>query len=427
MCEAFTSNFASGQGELPEILHHRYDLTLMSYVGLTNRTIRGIITSLFLPKLFHGNRYPVIISSVELRELRLPLIHFFETSFGRTTERRIVLVRVMDSDGAEGWGECTAGEGPFYSDEWVETAWPTLSAFLAPMVLGKTVESANQILPLMKAVRGHRMAKAAIETACWDLEAKKAGLPLWKDLGGVRTDISCGVSIGIQNTSGELLEKIETELAAGYQRIKIKIKPGWDVNIVEQVRRRFPDIRLMADANSAYTLADVDLFKALDQFDLMMIEQPLAHDDIFDHAQLQKQIVTPICLDESIRTREDAEHAIALASGRIINLKLGRVGGHAQAKDLERVCREHQIPVWCGGMLESGIGRAHNIAMATLEGFSLPGDVSASARYWHEDIIDPPVTVSPAGTITAPNEPGIGFEVNLSRIDKLTVRRETIR
>jgi O-succinylbenzoate synthase len=368
----------------------------------------------------------VIISSVELREIRLPLIHFFETSFGRTTERRIVLVRVADKDGAEGWGECTAGEGPFYSDEWVETAWPTMTQFLAPMVLGKTVENANQILSLMKPVRGHRMAKAAIETACWDLEAKKVGLPLWRHLGGVREEISCGVSIGIQNTPEALLEKIETELAAGYQRIKIKIKPGWDVNIVEQVRRKFPDIRLMADANSAYTLSDVALFKTMDQFDLMMIEQPLAHDDIFDHAELQKQIATRICLDESVRTREDAQHAIALASCRIVNLKLGRVGGHAQAKEVERVCRENQIPVWCGGMLECGIGRAHNIAMATLEGFTLPGDVSASARYWQEDIIDPPVTVSPTGTIAVPNKPGIGFEVNLSRIEKLTVRKETI-
>jgi O-succinylbenzoate synthase len=274
----------------------------------------------------------------------------------------------------------------------------------------------------MKAVRGHRMAKAAIETACWDLEAKKIGVPLWKHLGGVRTEISCGVSIGIQNTPAALLEKIETEVAAGYQRIKIKIKPGWDVNIIEQVRRKFPDIRLMADANSAYTLSDVALFKALDQFDLMMIEQPLAHNDIFDHAELQKQITTPICLDESIRTPEDAQHAIALAACRIINLKLGRVGGHSQAKALERVCREDQIPVWCGGMLESGVGRAHNIAMATLEGFSLPGDVSASARYWEEDIIDPPVTVSPHGTIAAPSKPGIGFEVNLARVDRVTVR-----
>jgi O-succinylbenzoate synthase len=234
------------------------------------------------------------------------------------------------------------------------------------------------------------------------------------------------VSIGIQNTPAALLEKIETELAAGYQRIKIKIKPGWDVNIVEQVRRKFPKIRLMADANSAYTLSDVALFKALDQFDLMMIEQPLAHDDIFDHAELQRQIATPICLDESIRSREVAQHAIGLGSCRIVNLKLGRVGGHSQAKKVERVCRENQIPVWCGGMLESGIGRAHNIAMATLEGFTLPGDVSASSRYWKEDIIEPPVTVSAGGTIAAPEGPGIGFEPNLSRIEKLTVRQETI-
>jgi O-succinylbenzoate synthase len=368
----------------------------------------------------------VIISAIELREIRLPLIHFFETSFGRTTERRIVLSRVVDKDGAEGWGECTAGEGPFYCDEWTETAWATLVRFLAPMVVGKKVESAGQIFSLMKSVRGHRMAKAAVETACWDLEARKAGLPLWKHLGGVRTDISCGVSIGIQNTPAALLEKIETELAAGYQRIKIKIKPGWDVNIVEQVRRQFPNIRLMADANSAYTLSDVALFKALDQFDLMMIEQPLAHNDIFDHAELQKQIATPICLDESIRSREDAQHAIGLGSCRIVNLKLGRVGGHSQAKEVERVCRENQIPVWCGGMLESGIGRAHNIAMATLEGFTLPGDVSASSRYWEEDIIEPPVMVTAEGTIAAPDGPGIGFEPSLSRIEKLTVRKETI-
>ena len=367
----------------------------------------------------------MIISSVELREIRLPLIHIFETSFGRIQDRRIVLVRVVDKDGAEGWGECTAGDGPFYSDEWTETAWTTLDRFLAPMVLGKTFESAGQVLSLMKPVRGHRMAKAAIETACWDLEAKKAGLPLWKLLGGVRTNISSGVSIGIQSTPALLLEKIETELAAGYQRIKIKIKPGWDVNIVEQVRQHFPAIRLMADANAAYTLSNVALFRALDEFDLMMIEQPLAHDDIFDHAELQKEITTPICLDESIRAKEDAQHAIGLGSCRVVNVKLGRVGGHSQAKEVERVCRENQIPVWCGGMLESGIGRAHNIAMATLEGFTLPGDVSASARYWEEDIIDPPVTVSSSGTIAVSSELGIGFEVNLSRVDKLTVRKET--
>ncbi|HEX3280641.1 MAG TPA: o-succinylbenzoate synthase, partial [Pyrinomonadaceae bacterium] len=278
----------------------------------------------------------------------------------------------------------------------------------------------------MQPVRGNRMAKAALETACWDLEAKQLGVPLWQHLGGERREIPCGVSIGIQNTPEDLLEKIERELAAGYQRIKIKIKPGWDAQVVELVRQRFPDIQLMVDANSAYTLSDVNLFRELDQFRLMMIEQPLAHDDIFNHSQLQKQIKTPVCLDESIRSSADAELAIALGACRVINVKLGRVGGHAQAKEVEQVCRVNNIPVWCGGMLESGIGRAHNIAMATLAGFSLPGDVSASSRYWEEDIIDPPVTVSAKGTITAPEKPGIGFDVNLSRIEKLTVRKEVI-
>lgn len=368
----------------------------------------------------------MIISRIELREIHLPLIHFFETSFGRTTERRIILVRVIDNDGAEGWGECTAGEGPFYSEEWTETAWPTLKDFLAPMVAGKEVEKGSRVFDLMKSVRGHRMAKAAIETACWDLEAKRAGVPLWQHIGGVSTEIPCGVSIGIQNSPDELIQKIEKELSAGYQRIKIKIKPGWDVDIVRVVRRRFPDIRLMGDANSAYSLADVDLLKQLDEFNLMMLEQPLAHDDMFDHAELQKLIKTPICLDESVKTPADAKHAMELRACRIINVKLGRVGGHQQAKQVETIARENGIPVWCGGMLESGIGRAHNIAMATLAGFTLPGDISASARYWHEDIINPPVKVSPNGTIKAPDKPGIGFEVNRARIDSLTVRSESI-
>jgi O-succinylbenzoate synthase len=368
----------------------------------------------------------VIISSVELREIRLPLIHFFETSFGRTTERRIVLVRVRDKDGGEGWGECTAGEGPFYSDEWTEGAWATLREFLAPMVVGQELNHAADAWSLMKPVRGHRMAKATIETACWDLEAKRAGKPLWQQLGGVQKEIPCGVSIGIQDSPAILLEKIEKELAAGYQRIKIKIKPGWDLNIVAQVRARFPDIRLMGDANSAYSLADVELFRKLDRFNLMMIEQPLAHNDIFDHAELQKEIKTPICLDESIHSAEDATHAIQLGSGRIVNVKLGRVGGHAEAQRVETVCREDGMPVWCGGMLESGIGRAHNIAMATLAGFILPGDISASSRYWEEDIIEPAVTVTANGTILAPQKPGIGYEVNLPRIEQLTVRKEDV-
>jgi len=369
----------------------------------------------------------LLIDAIELREISLPLIHFFETSFGRTTERRIILVRVVDADGAEGWGECTAGEGPFYSYEWTDNAWTTMQEFLAPMVAGKKVDSAEDIFSAMRPVRGHRMAKAAIENACWDLEAKRMGKPLWIYLGGLRREVASGVSIGIQDTPETLLEKIRTEVDAGYQRIKIKIKPGWDLGIVERVRKTFPDIRLMGDANSAYTLADASLFKALDKFNLMMVEQPLAHDDIFDHALLQRQITTPICLDESIQTPAAAKHALKLGSCRIINVKLGRVGGHSEAKRIEEIARNAKVPIWCGGMLESGIGRAHNIAMSTLEGFTLPGDVSASARYWEEDVIDPPVTVSSRGTITPPDKPGIGFDINLDRINKVTVRKETIK
>jgi len=294
------------------------------------------------------------------------------------------------------------------------------------MVVGAELNSAADVFDLMNRVRGHRMAKAAIETACWDLEAKRAGTPLWKHIGGAHSEIPCGVSIGIQDSPEQLIEKIDKEVSAGYQRIKIKIKPGWDVDIVRRVRERFPDIQLMGDANSAYTLKDIPLFKALDEFRLMMLEQPLAYDDMFDHAELQKQIETPICLDESVKTPADAEHAIALKACRIINVKLGRVGGHTQAKQVERIARENGIPVWCGGMLEAGIGRAHNIAMATLAGFTLPGDVSASSRYWAEDIIEPPVTVSSHGTIAAPDKPGIGFEVNVKRIEQLTTRKETI-
>jgi o-succinylbenzoate synthase len=365
------------------------------------------------------------ITRVEIRELRLRLVHFFETSFGRTIERRIMLVRVFDHDGAEGWGECTTGEGPFYSEEWVDGAWEVSRGFLVPMVLGREVESASGVGALMARVRGNRMAKAAIENACWDLEAARLGVPLWRHLGGVRREIPCGVSIGIQDTPEQLLDKIAAELEAGYQRIKIKVKPGWDREVVERVRARFPGVRLMIDANSAYTLEDVPLFRALDEFDLMMVEQPLAYDDMFDHAELQRQIRTPVCLDESVRSAEDARKALALGACRIVNVKLGRVGGHAEALRVEAACRERGVPVWCGGMLESGVGRAHNIAMATLEGFTLPGDVSASARYWTEDIIEPPVTVSPAGTIEAPDGPGLGFRVRTDLVESLTVRSET--
>lgn len=366
------------------------------------------------------------IKSVELTEINLPLVHFFETSFGRTYERRIILLRVEDTQGGEGWGEVTCGEEPGYSDEWTDSAWVTAEKILAPMVVGKEFESAADVWSAMKWVRGHRMAKSGIETACWDLEAKKLGLPLWRHLGGVKNEIECGVSIGIQDSVEQLIGKIQTELDAGYKRIKIKISPAWDYDVIKAVRAGFGDILLMGDANSAYTLDDIDLLKSLDEFDLMMLEQPLPYDDIIDHAKLQTQIKTPICLDEPIKSPEDARKAIELTSGKIINLKNGRVGGHTQSKMIEQICREAGMPVWCGGMLESGVGRAHNIAISTLAGYTMPGDVSASRRYWHEDIIEPAVEVSATGTIIAPEGAGIGFDVQRDRIEKLAVRTRTI-
>ncbi|MDQ6788639.1 MAG: o-succinylbenzoate synthase [Acidobacteriota bacterium] len=367
------------------------------------------------------------ISKIELIEIKMPLVHFFETSFGRTYERRIILTRVRDTDGSEGWGEVTCGETPSYCEEWTDAAWVTIEKILAPMVLGKEIESAANVWDLMKRARGNRMAKAAIETAVWDLEAKKLNAPLWKHLGGVNQEIACGVSIGIQDSVEQLFGKIQTELDAGYRRIKIKIAPHWDFDVIEKVREKFGDILLMGDANSAYSLNDIDLFRRMDEFNLMMFEQPLAYDDMLDHAKLQREIKTPICLDESIRSPEDARKAIELKSCKIINVKLGRIGGHAQARIVEKVARENSIPIWCGGMLESGIGRAHNIAMSTLRGFTLPGDVSASKRYWREDIIEPPVEVTKNGSIIAPEKAGIGFEVKRDRIDKLSIRRIEIK
>lgn len=370
---------------------------------------------------------PLQIARVELIEIRMPLVHFFETSFGRTTERRIILVRVEDTDSAEGWGECTAGEGPFYNEEWTDSAWMVLRDWLAPLAVGREIAVAADVENLLAPVRANRMAKAALETACWDLEAKRLDLPLWRHLGGTQNEIACGVSIGIQGSVEALLAKIRTELEAGYQRIKIKIKPGWDVSIVERVRADFPHIQLMADANSAYSKADFPVFQALDEFGLIMIEQPLAYDDIAEHALLQEKIKTPICLDESIHHHRDANLALAIGACGVINVKLGRVGGYAEARRVEEVARINDVPVWCGGMLESGIGRAHNIALSTLPGFTLPGDVSASSRYWHQDIVDPPVTITPAGTIVAPEEPGIGLAVNCGRIEGLTVRKEIVK
>ncbi|HXZ40726.1 MAG TPA: o-succinylbenzoate synthase [Terriglobales bacterium] len=366
------------------------------------------------------------IEAISLCEIHMPLVHFFETSFGRTYDRRIFLVSI-DCDGVTGWGECVAGENPFYSSEWLESAWPTIKHFLAPALLGQTLATASESVPLMAQVRGHRMAKAAIENALWDAEAKLRRQPLWKLLGGKQREIACGVSIGIQDSVEQLLDKIEIELTAGYRRIKVKVKPGWDVNVLEPIRSRWPEIVLSCDANSAYTLDQLEHLRKFDQFNLLMIEQPLWDDDIYNHSRLQQKLRTPICLDESIHHARDAAQAIEVGACRIVNIKVGRVGGFTEAKKVHDVCAARTIPVWCGGMLESGVGRAHNIALSTLENFRLPGDVSASKRYWKEDIIEPEVEVTPRGTIVIRDEPGTGYRVREDLIKKLTQRQETIR
>jgi len=368
------------------------------------------------------------LERLELREIELPLVSPFETSFGRTTRRRIMIVRAFDKSGASGYGECVAAENPFFNDETIDTAWLITTKHIAPLLAHARVKNAGEVNGALAQIRGNRMAKGGVETAVWDMEAKLAGQPLWQYLGGVRDEINCGVSIGLQETTEELLDKVARELDSGYQRIKIKIKPGKDIQLVEAIRSQFANITLSVDANSAYSLdRHLSVVKQLDNYRLLMIEQPLTAGDLVDHAKLQSQVKTPICLDESIVAIDDVRHAFELGSCRIVNIKLGRVGGHSEARQIQAYAAESGVPVWCGGMLESGIGRAHNIAMSTQSGFTLPGDVSASARYWEEDIIDPPVRVSPRGTIKVPIGPGIGFEVNEARIEALTVRREMVR
>jgi O-succinylbenzoate synthase len=365
------------------------------------------------------------IEAITLRELQMPLVHFFETSFGRTHTRRVMLV-TLHCQGVEGWGECVAGEGPHYSEEYVDGAWDVITRHLAPALIGKTLQAGREVAGLLSRVREHPMAKAALENAAWDAEAQVLGIPLWKLLGGTQREIACGVSIGIQDSHEQLLEKIETELAAGYQRIKVKVKPGWDIEVLQKIRARWPDILLSCDANSAYTLTDEPHLKCFDRFRLLMIEQPLWADDIYFHSKLQKHLQTSLCLDEAIRTPRDAEAALELDACRIINIKVGRVGGFSNAVAIHDVAEWFEVPVWCGGMLESGLGRSHNVALSTLSNFKLPGDVSASQRYWKEDIIEPEVTVSPQGTIAVSDKPGRGFELRYDLIEKLTVRRETI-
>jgi len=363
------------------------------------------------------------IEAIIAREISMRLKYPFETSFGVTQDRRVALLEVHTDIGT-GWSELTAMEGPFYNAETIDTAWMILRDYLAGLVMNVDFSSPADLAKLMDNVRGQEMAKASIECGAWDAFARAQGMSLSHALGGTLEEIPSGVSLGIQNDTGKLLDSIARELNDGYQRIKLKIKPGKDVAVVAAVREQFPDVDLTVDANSAYRLQDVEILKELDEFGLSYIEQPLPWNDIYQHSLLQPQLKTAICLDECIHSLQDAEAAIALGACRVINIKLGRVGGHSEAKRIQDYCKTKGIPVWCGGMLESGIGRAHNIAMATLAGFTLPGDVSASKRYWVEDIIEPAVEVTKRGTIHVPTAPGIGFHVNVTEIEKLTVRHE---
>jgi O-succinylbenzoate synthase len=372
------------------------------------------------------NLWPMKIERLRLRLVRLPLVAFFETSFGRIYDKTFVLVS-LEGDGIAGLGECVAEVDPYYSAETNTTAWHIIKDFLAPILLGRGFKDPRQVYAALSRVRGHNMAKAAVEMACWDMSARERGVPLSRLLGGTRESIPSGVSIGIQDTHEQLAAKIETELAAGYRRIKIKVKPGWDVEAVEMVRHRFGDIPLMVDANAAYRLGDAAHLARLDRFSLMMIEQPLEYDDVRDHAALQERMTTPICLDESIHSVRAAEDAIALRACRIVNIKPGRLGGFGESIRVHDVCAAAKIPVWHGGMLESGIGRAHNIHLATLPNFSLPGDIAASKRYFVPDLIDPPIEVGPDGMVPVPTGPGIGVNVDWDHVDAATIETLELR
>lgn len=361
------------------------------------------------------------IETAELRQIEMELVEPFETSGWRETLRPAIII-ALHSEGLTGYGECVAGAGPWYSYETVQTAWHVLKDFLIPAVLGRSFASAEELQAVLGRIRGHPMAKAGLEAAFWDVLAQSQKISLAQLLGGTKERITSGVSIGIQKDIPSLLEAIEQRLAQGYRRIKLKIKPGWDIEVLRAVRQRFPDIDLMADANAAYRLTDREHLAQLDEFGLLMLEQPLDYDDLLDHAALQKELKTPICLDESIKTPEDARKALDIGACRIINIKPGRVGGLLNAKRIHDLCRERGVPVWCGGMLETGIGRAANVALASLPGFALPNDISASARYWREDIIEPPFVLEHDGTITVPTGAGLGVRVVPERLQKVTTR-----
>ncbi len=366
------------------------------------------------------------IDAIVLRELEMQLRAPLQTSFGTLTRRRVLLIELL-AEGLQGWGECIAGEHPWYSEETVDTAWHMIQRELAPALLHVEPEHGGHCHAIFRHFRGNRMAKAALEMAMWDLQAQAEGVSLASLLGGARSAVPCGIAIGIQSSIPKLLDEVEAAKAAGYQRVKLFCKPGWDLQVFEAVRNCWPHLRLAADANAAYRLNDMTHLAAFDHFDLMMIEQPLWSDDFFYHSMLQKQIETPVCLDESVRNRRDALAAIEMDSCRVINLKPGRVGGFTEAIGIHNAAMERGVPVWCGGMLETGIGRSHNIALASLPNFTLPGDLAASSRYWADDLIEPAIEVSPLGEIAIPDEPGRGFAVREDLVDRLTVRKDQVR
>jgi O-succinylbenzoate synthase len=364
------------------------------------------------------------IDQAELLLFPLPLTAPFETSFGSIDHREIIVLR-LQAGGITAYGECAADVDPLYSSETNSICWEILKKYLTPML--KDCRTISQFLESSSPIRGHNMSKATIELGLWDLLAKSQNVPLFRLWNGTKQKIPCGVSVGLQKDIPSLLRKIESHLEEGYRRIKIKIKPGRDIDLIKAIRSELPDIPLMADANAAYTLDQVGIMKNLDQFNLMMIEQPLHYEDIYEHSILQAQVRTPICLDESVHSLRAARAALQLKSCKIINIKTGRVGGHTESIGIHDLAQSQNIPVWCGGMLESGIGRAHNLALASLPNFSLPGDTSASSRYWHRDIINPPVTIDREGFATIPDRPGIGYDVDTEFLNSLVQQRETIR
>jgi len=366
------------------------------------------------------------IDSVELLVLKLPYVHFFETSFGREYDREFILVKVQ-AEGLTGWGECVASERPLYSEETTETEWHVLKDFLIPTLFRYKDSDPVSFYWKVKPFRGNPMAKAGLELALWDLAAKSMGVSLGRLYGGTQTEIQAGVSVGIQDSLDDLVTRVEGYLKEGYRRIKIKIKPGWDTEACAAVRRRFPDIPLQVDANGAYTLAQAETLWKLDEYQLLLVEQPFAPFDLLDHSRLQKLMKTPLCLDESILGETTARQALEMGSCRVINIKVGRVGGAVEARAIHDICRLREVPVWCGGMLESGIGRAHNLHLASLPNFKLPADLSASKRYYHEDLIDPEVELTPRGTVAVPTGAGIGVNPVDKRIEKATLRREVFK